>query len=287
MQVRKFSNPKQFQNHVKPFLQQNEAANHLILGILSDILSGLYTDYPPYLATVEDNQNIVLVALRTPPHNILLSTTENVASLEFIVKHLYQEYTSLPGISAPDDLAQVFVEKWKVLSGQSYYLKMHQGIYQLEATQPVKQPQGICRKVRDDDMLILVGWFQDFLSGISGEVSSQVAESTLSRLIKRPHHEAGLFVWVVDDTLVTMAAYFGATPNGCRVSYVYTPPKFRRNGYATACTAAVSQHALNSGRRYCFLYTDLSNPTSNHIYQEIGYEFMCSVKQYTFDALES
>ncbi|NLT43149.1 MAG: GNAT family N-acetyltransferase, partial [Anaerolineae bacterium] len=35
--------------------------------------------------------------------------------------------------------------------------------------------------------------------------------------------------------------------------------------------AALSQMLLDRGRRFCFLYTDLANPTSNHIYQEIGY----------------
>ena len=36
--------------------------------------------------------------------------------------------------------------------------------------------------------------------------------------------------------------------------------------------AAVSQAALDDGRRNVFLFTDLANPTSNHIYQAIGYE---------------
>ena len=29
---------------------------------------------------------------------------------------------------------------------------------------------------------------------------------------------------------------------------------------------------LGEGRTFCFLYTDLANPTSNRIYQQIGYE---------------
>jgi predicted GNAT family acetyltransferase len=35
--------------------------------------------------------------------------------------------------------------------------------------------------------------------------------------------------------------------------------------------AAVSQAQLDAGLRFCFLYTDLANPTSNKIYQAIGY----------------
>jgi uncharacterized protein len=52
---------------------------------------------------------------------------------------------------------------------------------------------------------------------------------------------------------------------------VYTPPALCRRGYASACVAALSARLLTEGRRLCFLYTDLANPTSNAIYQKIGY----------------
>jgi predicted GNAT family acetyltransferase len=60
------------------------------------------------------------------------------------------------------------------------------------------------------------------------------------------------------------------TPNGIRIGWS-TPPELRRHGYASAVTAATSQAELDKGRRFVFLFTDLSNPTSNKIYQAIGY----------------
>ncbi len=39
---------------------------------------------------------------------------------------------------------------------------------------------------------------------------------------------------------------------------------------------------LTAGRRFCFLYTDLANPTSNHIYQAIGYEPVAEVTEIGF-----
>jgi predicted GNAT family acetyltransferase len=59
--------------------------------------------------------------------------------------------------------------------------------------------------------------------------------------------------------------------NGISVSYVYTPPHLRRRGYATACVAELSRSLLASGYTFCALFTDQANPTSNHIYWEIGY----------------
>jgi predicted GNAT family acetyltransferase len=63
----------------------------------------------------------------------------------------------------------------------------------------------------------------------------------------------------------------GAEAARARIGYVYSPPEWRGRGYATACVARVSQRVLDSGLQFCFLYTDLSNPTSNSIYRRLGY----------------
>ena len=64
---------------------------------------------------------------------------------------------------------------------------------------------------------------------------------------------------------------------------MYTPPEHRRRGYGSAVTAAASQRNLDAGRRFCFLYTDLANPTSNKIYMDLGYEPVCDSVEYAFE----
>jgi predicted GNAT family acetyltransferase len=92
-------------------------------------------------------------------------------------------------------------------------------------------------------------------------------------------------MWVWDDGGVTSLCGFGSpTPSGIRVGPVYTPPERRGRGYATALTAATSAHLLASGRRFCFLYTDMANPTSNAIYRRIGYRLVCGSAQIAFAA---
>jgi predicted GNAT family acetyltransferase len=80
-----------------------------------------------------------------------------------------------------------------------------------------------------------------------------------------------------------MAAEGGRTPNGSRVGWVFTPPESRGRGYASACVATLSEHLLAAGRRFCFLYTDLANETSNALYQRIGYERIGEAVDYRFD----
>jgi hypothetical protein len=100
-------------------------------------------------------------------------------------------------------------------------------------------------------------------------------------LIDAPHRTG--WMWE-DGEPASVCCTTGTTPNGIRVGAVYTPPERRRHGYASAMVAAVSQAELDAGRRYCFLFTDLANPTSNRIYRAIGYEPVRDVDIYRFEA---
>ena len=92
---------------------------------------------------------------------------------------------------------------------------------------------------------------------------------------------ARLVLWEDDGRLVSLAGHAGETPNGSRVGPVYTPPELRGRGYASALTAALTEQLLER-RRFCFLYTDLANPTSNSIYQRIGYRPVTDVTVWRF-----
>ena len=93
---------------------------------------------------------------------------------------------------------------------------------------------------------------------------------------------AGFWLWEDDGTEVSLSGYGGRTPNGIRIGPVYTPLPYRGSGYATALVAAQSRWLLSEGRQFCFLYTDLSNPTSNAIYRRIGYEQVAESSEYGF-----
>ena len=67
-----------------------------------------------------------------------------------------------------------------------------------------------------------------------------------------------------------------------RIGPVYTPPADRGRGYASNLVAATSQDVLDRGRRFCFLFTNVANPTSNKIYQALGYAVVCDVEQVHF-----
>ena len=104
------------------------------------------------------------------------------------------------------------------------------------------------------------------------------------RVVAERIREGRLFFWCDPaDRPVSMAGWAGRTPNGVRVNFVYTPPESRNRGYATSCVAALTKHLLDCGRTFCFLFTDMANPTSNRIYRQIGYQHVCDMRDVRFE----
>jgi len=93
--------------------------------------------------------------------------------------------------------------------------------------------------------------------------------------------------WMVGGEKVCLAGHAPLVnaPGGsvARIGPVYTPPERRRNGYAGALTAMLSQEFVDAGVKV-MLYTDAANPTSNSIYQKIGYELIDKNAMYKFVA---
>ena len=71
-----------------------------------------------------------------------------------------------------------------------------------------------------------------------------------------------------------------------QVDIVYTPARLRGRGYAAAVTAEVSRAALAAGASEVVLFADLSNPTSNALYQRLGYRTLADWSAYEFTGAE-
>jgi len=199
-----------------------------------------------------------------------------------LAEALHDEHVELPGVTGAVPEVDSFAESWEERSGGRSRRRMAQRIYRLIE---VKAPHGVTGRPRtaaEADRSLLIDWVSAFVEEALDETPSPVrsAEQTVDA---RLHEGTGGFVLWEDGEPVSLAGWGGETPNGVRIGPVYTPPEQRRRGYGSAVTAAVSAERLAAGRRLCFLYTDLANPTSNRIYMEIGYEPVCDSIDYAFE----
>lgn len=284
MQITVYDDPRAFYSRAAPFLLQREADHCLLIGLTSVILKTPEVYPDPYLALIEEAGEVVAACVYTPPYRPVLSNIQ-VSSGEVIrllVSDLAARYGILNGVVGPVDSSSTFAELWQTQVGQSYEIKIKERIFQLETVNPVTGVPGNLRRATHADRDLLIRWHHAFNLEALGEDDLAHVERMVDNGLHASPSDRGKYFWEVDGQAVSLAGYTGPTPNGIRVGPVYTPPELRGHGYASACVATMSQILLDEGRKYCFLFTDLSNPTSNHIYQMIGYQPVCDVDMYNF-----
>ena len=287
MKLQRFDNPEVFQDTVQDFLIENEAENNLPLGVLAGVISGEYTEKTPYMGLVEDKGIPILVMMCTPPYPVLFTYKEKAPSrpvLSDVLIDLKEELgEDFTGITGNKSLSAEIIQVWKNITGGQAEIKFAMRIYKLEQVKPVDNVPGLMRSITIDDKLLLQNWYAGFhREALVEEPDPARVEKQVTRYLSSDPMMRGLKIWEVDGEPVSMAGYAGPTPNGVRVGAVYTPPEQRKKGFASAVTAGVSQYLLGRGFKFCFLFTDLLNPTSNHIYQQIGYKPVCDVDRYDF-----
>lgn len=278
-QIKFFSDAGQFLERVQPFLVRREAEHCLILGLLDGLRSGeQWGSDPPLMAAAEDGGAVKAVALMTPPHNLILSWTADDSALDAIADELHARGVAIPGVNSSAEIARRFALKWSELSGRTSRAQMAHCIYQLSRVTKQMRAVGRLGEPTQSDETLMRKWRAAFSMDAEGMNAEEAAKQAALPMPKSRH----LMLWEVEGAAVSMAGYSGQTPNGIRIGWVYTPPNNRGKGFARACVAALSKKLLDDGRKFCFLYTDLANPVSNHVYQKIGYEPVTDATVYSF-----
>jgi predicted GNAT family acetyltransferase len=274
-----FSDAGRFLERVQPFLVRREAEHCLILGLLDGLRAGeQWGAEPPLMAVAEDHGEVAAVVLMTPPRNLILSRIADDSTIDAIADELRAKGVAIPGVNSCAEVARKFALKWSELSACTFRTQMAQRIYQLSRVTKQVRTAGNIRDPNQSDDALMRKWRAAFSMDAEG-MDREAAEREAALPLPKSRH---LVLWEIEGTPVSMAGFAGPTPNGIRVAWVYTPPENRGKGFAGACVAALSQKLLDDGRKFCFLYTDLANPTSNHIYQTIGYEPVIDATVYSF-----
>lgn len=280
MKVVRHESPGSFLGHAGALLERAEAENNLILGLAATIIAHPERyDQAPYLFTVEDEGDVVAAALMTPPHKIVI-TRAPAPALMALADHFVDAGIDLPGVLGPSADAMAFAGRFVARTSKPCRTGMSQRIYECDRVLDVPPVPGRLRLAAPDEEPWLTEWGRRFYVDV-GDPGAEQHVAELAATVRARIGEGRLSIWE-DGRPVSMAALSGDTPQGIRVGFVYTPPDLRGRGYATACVAELTRRTLAGGRRFCFLYTDLSNPTSNRIYQRIGYRPVCDCQDYLF-----
>lgn len=282
LHVERLTDASTFLATAGPFLERREAEHNLLFGIAANLvrdparpMSG-----PPVFAVVRRDQDIVAAALMTPPFNLVVSCTDDGEAVPALAQELVAAGVSVPGVTAPRDVARAFVDAWDPGTSGSPSRTIAERIYRLERLIPPRPVPGAVRVADTSDRELLIDWSHAFLVEALERAEPQEARDIVDAGLRAGTRT--FYLWEHDGRAVSMAGVTGPTPHGIRVGPVYTPPAERGHGFGSAVTAAATQAQLDEGRRFVFLFTDLDNPTSNKIYQALGYEPVIDIDQWSF-----
>jgi hypothetical protein len=284
VEVARLDDAAAFLAEAEPLLLADEARHNLILGI-----AGTIRDSPDHyparsLWLVRDEDGVAAAALRTRPYNLILAAPRSEDALASLARDIAED---LPGVVGAEPEVVAFADLWSQQTHLRARTTMRQGIYALEQVGPLPAVPGSARVATEGDRELAVRWSVAFAAEAlhEGGPGADRAEEMVDYRLSFP--TSGILLWEDGGELVSLAGWGGPTPNGIRIGPVYTPPGLRGRGYATALTAELSQRLLDGRlfegrRRFCFLYTDLANPTSNAIYERIGYRRVAESAEIVF-----
>lgn len=284
MELIHFNTAAGFLEIAQPWMEEREVENNLILGIA--LLLAKNPDYyrvQPFMAVVTHVGKPVLAALMTAPFNLVLTGSPQLAALEILARGLVERGIDLPGVTGPRPTSRAFAELWSQLTRKELQIRIQMRVYKLTRVIQPPLPPGCLREADEGDLALVTDWVIAFRQEALHETGDlEKIKPQMERLIL----EQRIFLWD-NGGPVSMAASTRPTLHGVSINQVYTPPEQRRKGYASACVAALSQIQLDVGYKYCCLFTDLANPTSNQIYMDIGYKPVCDFVEYRFVDRES
>lgn len=259
------------------FLCEQEAQNNLILGI-GGILGTPTSPYKDFFLASVGSTSIEGAFLMTPPHKMIVSSPASERSMQLVIDKVASTSIPISGVNGPSTISEQFADFWTSTTGQDVKLSTNLFCYKLSSVQPITFSSGSTRLATQNDFELLVRWSHQF--DIDAGVH-QREDSLIRNVVKNGIEEGHYYLWV-DEQPVSLVRTSGTTPSGIRISSVYTPLEHRGRGYASSLVAQVSELQLAGGKRFCFLFTDATNLTSNKIYQCIGYEKVCGFQEYSF-----
>lgn len=172
-----------------------------------------------------------------------------------------------PGAQGPAASATAFASAWQARTGCLLTVQRRTRLWQLGELQPPDpSPPGAARLARNADRSLLIDWVTAF-----GREVKQ-AETDIEQTVGDRLGYGGFTLWETAGQPVSLAGLSRPVAGHVRVGPVYTPPQFRGCGFAAAVATAVSRAALAAGARPLVLFTDLSNPASNDLFERLGYE---------------
>lgn len=267
--------PDRFRDRVWTFLAADPVARTLPLTVLDAVVEGVYR--ATVLASVESASGTVTgCALQTAPHNLIVAA-DGAEDVRALARGLQDRPgPDLPGVVGMRPWGDEFASVWCEGRGLFAAEDRASRLFRLDSVVAPRSAAGSARAATPVEVDLGVAWMDAFALEVGGRASDAVRRNVEDRIA------AGrVLVWETEGEVVSFLGHSPVLVGHARIGPVYTPPEHRGAGYASNLVAYASQLLLDLGA-VPTLFTDVANPTSNAIYQAIGYTPVADASEITF-----
>jgi ribosomal protein S18 acetylase RimI-like enzyme len=277
MEIKTYNNASAYLKENESYLLREEALNSLPLGLTLE--NKKLQDDTTFYFDLRDANGIQLTGIKSDKRNVILYGNKNLLekTIPLLFTYFEQSKIEVPGIIGQKDLILAAAKILKETQNYDNEVSFKHLVYVLTEIKHNPNIEGQMLKAEMKDLDKLSNWMHHFLQEALNENDKEIALKTVEDKIQKEE----LYLWQHIDA-VSMSCAARPTHHGITINYVYTPQNKRKNGYATKLVAELSKLQLEKGYKFCTLFTDSSNPTSNSIYTKIGYELIGEFRSVTF-----
>jgi hypothetical protein len=240
---------------------------------------------PCWFVAVLERGEVTGAAMRTAPFGtfplFVLPMTDDAARR--LAEALLDRGESVGAANGALPATRIFCDHVAARTQRTVEVAVHTRLFELDQLVEPQPVDGRCRPARPDEEGLVLPWYAAFMSDADQQAGrspgSSAHEAPATDVIRRNIADERVFVWENGDGRpVSLVAASRPSYGVSRIGPVYTPPGERGKGYASNAVAEVSRAILAAGARAC-LFTDQANPTSNKIYQALGYRPVVDMAQ--------
>ncbi|MEO5699653.1 MAG: GNAT family N-acetyltransferase [Casimicrobiaceae bacterium] len=221
---------------------------------------------PGMFWTVEADERVLAFGMQREQGPLVIGDSDPAGSI-LLAEAIARRHASVPGVLGSLAACEAFASAWEPLSGHAHRLRFRLRNYVLSGPPPRVAAAGRARAATEADLDLVVAWLGAFID--EARVPDDKTGLRASAAVRIA--EAKLWLWI-DRRPRALLGFMHVDEVTGRIVTVYTPPDFRRRGYARALTAEVATMLRGIGCTRVHLTADSSNRSSNALYASLGFE---------------
>jgi hypothetical protein len=283
MEFIKFNTLLEYKSSVRQDLSRHKYQNSIPLQKINKWTEDEFTAQNGLFAAVqEDGQNKAII-FHTPPYPMIVYFADNKFNktvLEFLTDKLLKIKWNIDKVWSDGISALEFAKKYSQVSGKKFFIHANLAGYRLGEIAAVKMAAGTIRQATQADNYFLPYWRKEFFidTGLGAPQGTELAHN-IEGLTK---DNSNLRLFIAGGVPVAMVGANKVTEECVKIGPVYTPPHFRRNGYAMTAVVLFCKE-LQSNYKDIMLFADAKYAASNACYQKIGFKKLFTMTQYRFE----